>query len=163
MARVMLLLGGNVGRVAESIDRAVELIGREIGEVELRSSMMVSEAWGFEQATDSFTNQAVIVSTSDEPEQILDKVLAIEQAVGRRRAEEEGEKRCSGERYASRVIDIDMILYDEVIWESERLTLPHPLMQEREFVLSPICEIAPEWRNAKLGRSCGELYEELMK
>lgn len=163
MARVMLLLGGNQGDMVGTIDRAVELMAERIGEVKSRSKIYVSEAWGFEQETPPFTNQAVIFDTELQPEEVLQVALETEQRVGRRRDVEQQERVSSGERYASRVIDIDVILYDEVVMQSDELTLPHPLMQEREFVLEPICEIAPEWRNPRLGLSCREIYEKLSR
>ncbi len=161
MARVMLLFGGNVGDVAARIEQGVELLSESVGEVLRRSSMMTTEAWGFDCDTPPFTNQAVEFSTELQPEELLDQTQRVEQLLGRDRAEERREKEQRGERYASRSIDIDIILYDEVVWQSERLTIPHPLMQEREFVLRPIVEIAPEWRNARLERSCEELLNDI--
>lgn len=163
MARIMLLLGGNLGDVEGSIERAVELIAEQAGEVVRCSSLRRSEAWGFQTERPPFTNQAVEICTTLDPEALLCVTQSIEREVGRAREQEQQEKMASGERYASRVIDIDIILYEELIYRSERLTIPHPLMQEREFVLSPIVEIAPEWRNAVLGASCWELLERLTK
>ncbi len=162
MARVMLLLGGNIGDVEARIDMAVEMIGARVGRIVRRSSMMRSEAWGFSVETPSFVNQAVEVESDQSPEQILDATQLIERELGREREAEAIEKAESGERYCSRLIDIDIIFYGEMILQSDRLTLPHPLMQEREFVLRPIVEIAPEWRDARVGRSCRELLESIM-
>lgn len=163
MARAMLLLGGNIGDVATRIDRAVELLSERGGcKIVRRSKMLSTEAWGFENSTTAqFTNQAVEISTGLTPEELLDVTQSVEAELGRDRDEEREQKERSGERYASRMIDIDIILYDELILHSERLTLPHPLMQERAFVLEPIVEIAPEWRNATMERSCEELLNEL--
>ncbi len=160
----MLLLGGNIGDVEARIDRAVELIGERVGEVICRSSMVVSEAWGFNSATAKFTNQAVEIEVDADcmpPERLLDTTQGIERELGRDREAEAREKEQRGERYCSRGIDIDIILYGDMIYESERLRVPHPLMQEREFVLRPIVEIAPEWCNARYGVSCRELLERL--
>ncbi len=163
MARVMLLFGGNVGDVPSRIERGVALLTESVGEPLRLSSMTVSEAWGFNNETPPFTNQAVEFSTTLTPEELLEATQRAERELGRDRASEAEEKLLRGERYASRGVDIDIIFYDELIYQSERLTIPHPLMQEREFVLQPIVEIAPEWRNAKLGRSCRELLNELTK
>ncbi len=162
MGRVMLVLGGNLGDVVATIDGAVALIDNRIGRVTKRSSMAESEAWGFQKETPMFINQAVELETDLEPEELLDRTQQIEREMGREREQEAETKLRNGERYASRVIDIDIIFYDEMLYNSERLTLPHPLMGEREFMLRPIVEIAPEWRNVALGgRSCEELLKEL--
>lgn len=163
MARVMLLLGGNIGDVEGRIERAVELLAERGCRVVQRSKMVRTEAWGFESETPQFTNQAVEVECDMAPEAMLDVTQGVETELGREREREQRERESKGEKYASRVIDIDLILWDELLIESERLTLPHPLMGERAFVLEPIVEIAPRWRNVRLGRSCEELLEELKK
>ncbi len=164
MERVMLVLGGNIGDTCARIDRAVELIDQRVGRVVKRSKMITSEPWGFEdkiETTPPFTNQAVEIECDMNPEKLLDMTQSIEQEVGREKNIEREERERRGERYASRKIDIDIILYGEKLYKSERLELPHPLMQEREFVLAPIVEIAPEWRHPKFERSCKELLKEL--
>lgn len=161
MARVMLLFGGNVGDVSSRIERGVDLLRASVGEPLRRSSMMVSEAWGFESETARFTNQAVEFATTLSPDELLAATQRAEEMLGRNRSEELRDKELRGERYASRGIDIDIILYDEILYESDRLTIPHPLMQDREFVLRPIVEIAPEWRNVRCGVSCEALLREL--
>ncbi len=166
MERVMLLLGGNIGDVEGRIDYAVELIESSIGRVLARSTMLKSEPWGFEDrvgVTPPFVNQAVVVESDLLPEELLDVTQRVELESGRDRAEELSEKEVRGERYASRMIDIDIILYGEQSYKSERLKVPHPLMQEREFVLVPIVEISPEWRHPVLKCECRELLEELKK
>ncbi len=160
----MLLLGGNIGDVEQRIDRAVEIIRREIGSVTKRSRMKKSEPWGFEDREDTtppFTNQAVEVETSLNPEELLKATQRAEQESGRERDKELCEKELRGEKYASRKIDIDIIFYGEECYKSETLELPHRLMQEREFVLEPIVEITPEWRHPRFGKSCRELLDEL--
>ncbi|MFI3248643.1 MAG: 2-amino-4-hydroxy-6-hydroxymethyldihydropteridine diphosphokinase [Rikenellaceae bacterium] len=161
MERVMILLGGNIGDVESRIDRAVELISQRVGRVTARSTMRRSEGWGFKEQVAPFTNQAVEVESELEPEELLTRTQQIEREAGRERAKESEEKMERGEIYASRKIDIDIILYGEMAYRSERLVLPHPLMQEREFVLAPIVEIAPEWRHPILNKSCRELLNEL--
>ncbi len=161
MARAMLLLGGNIGDVAARIEGATALIESQIGTIQSRSTMLCTEAWGFHKEQPRFTNQAVEVTTKLNPTELLNATQRIEVMMGRERDEELRERDERGERYASRMIDIDIILYDELMIKSERLTIPHPLMQQREFVLRPIVEIAPEWRHAALGCSCRELLERL--
>ncbi len=161
MARVMLLLGGNIGDVECRIDRAVELIEKSVGRVMARSEMLESEPWGFNGVVAPFVNQAVVVESELQPEELLVATQSVEQAVGRERDRERCEKEAKGERYASRMIDIDIILYGETTHRSERLELPHPLMQEREFVLNPIVQIAPDWCHPIFEKSCEELLKEL--
>ncbi len=166
MERVMLLLGGNIGDVESRIDRAVEIIECEVGRIVNRSRMVKSEPWGFEDREDTtppFTNQAVEVESELEPEALLRATQRAEIEVGRERDKEQSEKELRGEKYASRKIDIDIILYGDRLYKSEQLELPHPLMQERAFVLAPIVEIAPEWRHPRLKRSCRELLRELLE
>ncbi len=159
----MLLLGGNMGDVRASIERAAELLEERVGMVVKRSSMMQSEAWGFEEQTAPFVNQAIELECGCSPEELLDLTQAIEQELGRRREEEAQLKARSGERYCSRSIDIDIIFYGERSYESERLTIPHPLMHRREFVLRPIVEIAAKWQSVVLGHSCEELLDDLLR
>ncbi len=136
-------MGGNKGgvdAVSERLDRATALISEQIGKLVNRSSKRVSEPWGF-NAEELFVNEAVEVETTLDPEQLLDAVQSVEQSMGRRREMEKIEREESGERYASRIIDIDIILYGEDEYHSERLTIPHPMMWEREFVLEPLREL----------------------
>lgn len=155
-------MGGNIGDTTAGIERAVERLQTLVGRALRRSSMMVSEAWGFSAATPPFTNQAVEFETSLSPEELIEATQKVERECGRDRERECEEKSERGEKYASRVIDIDIIFYGELTHLSDRLTIPHPLMQSREFVLRPIVEIAPEWRNVTLGKSCEELLNELI-
>ena len=89
------------------------------------------------------------------------KTQAIEREWGRDRVAECEEKLLTGERYASRVVDIDIIFYDDIVVESEKLTLPHPLMHKREFVLRPMLEVAAEWRHPILGLTTEEMIERV--
>ncbi|MFI3259810.1 MAG: 2-amino-4-hydroxy-6-hydroxymethyldihydropteridine diphosphokinase [Rikenellaceae bacterium] len=159
--RVMLLLGGNLGDVEQTIERAMELIEREVGQIVARSKFYVSEAWGFERETPPFTNQAVEVESGLSPDELLTTTQCVERELGRVREAELRDKAISGERYASRPIDIDIIFYGDLVMESERLTLPHKELANREFVLRPIVEIAPEWRDARSGECCRELLRRL--
>ncbi|MFI3289354.1 MAG: 2-amino-4-hydroxy-6-hydroxymethyldihydropteridine diphosphokinase [Rikenellaceae bacterium] len=161
MERVILLLGGNIGDVELRMKRAVEMIEERVGVVTKRSAMVKSEPWGFKEVVAPFTNQAIEVETLLTPEELLDVTQKIERESGRDREEEREEKVRRGEKYASRKIDIDIIFYGDITYKSERLELPHPLMQERDFVLSPIVQIAPEWIHPTLKRGCKELLEEL--
>lgn len=92
---------------------------------------------------------------------MLDACQAIERELGRNRAAEQLERSASGARYTSRPIDIDLIFYDDLVLETDRLTLPHPLLAEREFALVPLCEIMRQRRHPVLGISVGEMLSAL--
>lgn len=160
MARVFLLTGGNTGDVKRTLQRAQQLINQRVGPVLRCSHRYESDPWGFE-APERFANQALEVSTDLAPEEMLDAVQTIERELGRNRAAEAVEKASTGARYTSRPIDIDLLLYDDAVIETARLTLPHPRLTERRFALEPLCEIARSKRHPVTGRTIGELLEKL--
>lgn len=160
MARVFLLTGGNAGDVKRTLQRAQQLINSRIGAVLHCSHRYESEPWGFEAAA-RFSNQALEVSTDLAPEEVLDAVQEIERELGRNRAAEAIEKASTGARYASRPIDIDILFYDDAVIVTERLTVPHPRLAERRFVLVPLCEIARTKCHPVTGKTMDELLENL--
>ena len=119
-----------------------------------------SKPWGFAAATD-FSNQALEVSTDLSPWEVLDAVKEIERQLGRNHAAESLERAAGGSRYASRPVDIDILFYDDAVISDERLTIPHPLLAEREFALVPLCEIMRTRRHPVTGRTGGEMLEAL--
>lgn len=148
MARAVLALGANLENPARQIERAIETIAAhpEIS-LEKQSSVIVTPPWG---KTDqpAFHNAAVLVETTLEPLELLDFCLATEAEIGRVRLE----------KWGPRLIDIDVIAYDDLVMDTERLTLPHPYAHERDFVLDPVREIAPEiadWLVNRPGRKSG--------
>lgn len=134
MARAVLALGANMGDPAQQIERAVAAISAH-PEISLlkQSTVIVTPPWGKTDQAE-FHNAAVLVETTLEPLDLLDFCLATEAEIGRVRLE----------KWGPRVIDIDVIAYDNLELETERLTLPHAHAHEREFVLVPVREIAPE-------------------
>ena len=158
--RVTLLLGGNRGDMRASLQRAIALLQERVGRIVATSPIYLTQAWGF-TSEDVFSNQAVIVATHHEPESLLDATQSIEQELGRDRVQESEQKSITGERYCSRTMDIDIMFYDDAVISLPRLTVPHPLMQEREFALAPLCELEPERLHPVLGKSIIELYNEL--
>lgn len=133
MARAFLGLGSNLGDGKANLDRAIALIGQQVGEVKAVSSYMESEPWGFE-SRHRFTNAVCAVETELEPMALLDQTQAIERQMGRTH------KHQPGESYTDRIIDIDILAYEHIIIKNERLTLPHPLIDQREFVYRPLAE-----------------------
>ena len=158
---VLLLTGSNFRSKEQILQRAAELIAEQVGPIERASQICYSEAWGF-TCEEEFANQAILVSTALAADEVLMKTQTIEQELGRDRVAESEEKLLTGERYASRVVDIDIIFYDDAVVESEKLTLPHPLMHEREFVLRPMLEVAAEWRHPIIGRTTEEMLEGIL-
>ena len=113
--------------------RAIEIINGEVGSVDRESSPLETEPWGFE-SENKFLNMCVRVSTSLSPEQVLDATQDIERRLGRT-------SKSVGGQYHDRPIDIDILMYDDLHISTPRLTLPHPLMRERDFVMTPLREI----------------------
>lgn len=134
MAEVFLSLGTNLGDKKMNLERAICEIKHKIGTVTAISSIYESKSWGFD-VEDSFFNIMIELNTSLEPEQLLRDCQAIEIKLGRIRTSQSG--------YSSRIIDIDIVYYNNQIVTKSHLHIPHQRMQERNFVLAPLCEIAP--------------------
>ena len=140
MHHAIILAGGNIGDTEKRFMEAERVLAERGVEVVLRSALYKSEAWGFE-SEGLFTNVAWEVTTELEAEALLDVLQGVENLLGRNREEESKKKAESGERYCSRTLDLDILFYDEEHIESERLRVPHPLIMEREFVITPLCEL----------------------
>lgn len=147
MSEVILLNGGNIGDTAYILASANADL-QDAGCIIIASSRLYRTApWGKEDQQD-FLNQALIIKTEMLPIQLLYLTQSIEQKYGRERSEKWGE----------RTLDIDIIFYDDIILNTPILTIPHPLMQERNFVLRPIMEIAPEKLHPVFHTTIRELY-----
>ncbi len=133
MHKVYLSLGSNLGDRKYEIKRAVELIGERIGTVERVSSLYETEPWGF-SSDNMFVNAAVCVSTQLTPRALLEATQAIERDMGRTAKSVNGQ-------YHDRTIDIDILFYDNIKVDEPDLKIPHPLMNERDFVMKPLKEI----------------------
>lgn len=158
--RVTLLTGSNAPDREAILHRTAALLAERVGPIVSRSRIYTSAAWGF-SSEEPFANQALQLETSLTPLQVLDAVLEVEQIVGRDRVQEAREKELSGERYASRVVDVDVMFCDDEIISEPRLQVPHPLLHEREFALEPLCEIMADYCHPQLGRSLKDIYFEL--
>lgn len=145
--QVVLSIGSNYGNRLENIESCLQLIHHQVATVVKVSKVYESPSWGFE--SDPFYNIAVVVHTYDSADIILNKVLAIETQMGRVRNENSG--------YQSRSIDIDIIAFDNEIINTAQLKVPHPLMQERIFVLKPMLDLNLEWIHPILNQTVAEL------
>ncbi len=162
MHSVTLLTGSNEEQAAEILEQAAALLEQRIGPMSAQSALYRSEAWGF-SAEREFYNQALRFATALEPLQVLDAAQQVEQILGRRRDIEQAEREKTGERYASRVVDVDVMFYDDRVINLERLKVPHPLLHEREFALQPLCEIMGEFLHPQLQLTLKDIYEEIKK
>ncbi len=132
-----LSLGSNQGDKLQNLQQAIDLIGENIGAIQKISSVYKTKSWGFD--SDDFFNICVEISTNLNPENLLFKLLEIEQKLGRERSDTN--------EYISRVIDIDVLLFDDEIIFYKDLIVPHPRMLERKFVLVPLTEITPNYKH----------------
>lgn len=130
---VYFSLGANIGDKEDNLRRAVEGINIRIGEVVRQSSFYYSQPWGF-VSPNSFVNLCICCETVLSPHEVLEATKSIEKELGRT------EKSAKGE-YHDRLIDIDILLYDDEHIDEPELKIPHPLMQERDFVMVPLREI----------------------
>ena len=136
-----------MGDTRHYLEQAIGLIESRIGTVLQKSSIYWSEPWGF-SAEQMFLNQIVVVETALESQIVLEHCLQIETELGRTR---------SGNGYEPRVIDIDIIFFGSQIIDTPNLKVPHPLMNRRNFVLQPLCEIAPDFVHPVFGLTVKQL------
>lgn len=153
--RVYLGLGTNSGNKQENLQRAIEALSLALGLPVACSSFMESEPWGFE-SKNSFLNCVAAFDTDMPAPRLLDTTEEIERRLGRTKKSLNGQ-------YCDRTIDIDILFYGNDIINNERLTVPHPLLHLRNFVLQPLHEIAPQFTHPAMGRTIEELLAELSK
>ncbi|WP_269234727.1 2-amino-4-hydroxy-6-hydroxymethyldihydropteridine diphosphokinase [Flavobacterium flavigenum] len=145
--QVVLSIGSNQGNRLENIQSCINLIHQDIGAVIQVSKLYETPAWGFE--SDAFYNCALLLHSNSSAQKILSQVLKVEKQLGRIRTDQQG--------YQSRIIDIDLIVFDDQIIETEKLQIPHPLMQNRKFVLLPMQDLELNWRHPVLQKTVSEL------
>ncbi len=133
MKGIYLLLGTNLGEREENISQARKMIEQEIGAITLKSGIYETAAWGVESEPD-YLNQVIKINSDLDPFLLLKTILQIEKRLGRVRYK----------KWYSRIIDIDILFYDDQIIDTPTLKVPHPEIQNRLFTLIPLCEIAGE-------------------
>lgn len=141
-----LLLGSNMGDRESYLNQARELIEQETGLIVKTSGIYETAPWGIETQP-SFLNQVLIVETPLPPESLMQTLLSIENSMGRIREKKMG----------PRTIDIDILFYDDLFYESESLVIPHPLLHLRRFVLLPLSEINPSKKHPQLTQTVEQL------
>ncbi len=147
MTTTYLLLGTNMGNRFELIKNAQNLIREKVGSISKNSSSIYeTAAWGEENMAD-YLNQVLVVDTRLNPLQLLQKIHQIEQSLGRKREM----------MWGPRTMDIDILFYDQYICNTPRLTIPHPHIPKRRFVLTPLAEIDPTFIHPLLNKSIQNL------
>lgn len=153
MAFVHVNIGSNLGDRRLNISRAVRAISENFGPFEI-SHAVESDPWGF-GSTNSFINVGVSFETELSPHDLLHKLQQIERKIS------PASHRNPDGSYADRLIDVDIIAIDDLVIDDEELKIPHPLMEKRRFVLEPMAEIAPGWRNPLNGKTPFEMLMDI--
>jgi 2-amino-4-hydroxy-6-hydroxymethyldihydropteridine diphosphokinase len=132
MHKACILLGSNMGRRKDFLRRAKQMIGAEVGGISKESGVYETAAWG-KTDQQAFLNQVILVETKLLPDALMQTLLKIEQELGRIRTQ----------KFGPRTIDLDILFYDDLVLKTKLVTIPHPAIQERRFVLVPLVELSP--------------------
>ncbi len=151
MHALLLALGSNLGARKDILRGACAALERYGIPLLRRSHLFETAPVGGPAGQPPYLNAALAAETVLTPLELLDTCQRIEALFGRERRE----------RWGARTLDIDILAYDELLAETARLTLPHPRLHERAFVLAPLLEVAPDWRHPRLGKTTRQLWEEL--
>ena len=138
--KVYLGLGSNLGDGRKNLERAIRLIDDRVGPVTRQSSFIETEPWGFE-SPNKFTNAVILCETTKTPREALLLTRQSERDMGRRKVNGAGLMVNGQRQYADRIVDIDILLYDDLTIDEPDLKIPHPLMHERDFVMIPLEEV----------------------
>lgn len=145
-----LCLGTNLGNKKINLNLTIKHIVKCCGTLTGKSSVYVSSAWGYESENE-FYNQCLKIETHFTPDELIDRLLSIEEDMGRVR---------ESQTYKDRMMDIDVLFYDDLIIQSEKLIVPHPRIEERQFVLAPMNELAPKLIHPQTKKTMSVLLEE---
>lgn len=149
MNDVILLTGGNMGDRSSNLTAARNRLVGALGPLRAASSIYATAPWGVTDQPD-FLNQVLIISTSRSPREVLSSLLTIEESLGRVRTA----------KWGPRPIDIDILFYGDAVVDTPELTVPHPEIPHRRFVLEPLAEVAPDFIHPVLGVSVRELLAQ---
>ena len=151
-AKVIIALGSNLGNKKENLEKAIDLLSERglVKEIK-RSSIYESEPYGWDGEADNFFNAVISGITQKNPLDLLSDLKQIEHDMGRK----------SAPKNAPRIIDLDILFYEDKVIDTPELTVPHPGITQREFVLVPLCEIEPGLIHPVIGKSTCELLELL--
>ncbi|MDC6473466.1 2-amino-4-hydroxy-6-hydroxymethyldihydropteridine diphosphokinase [Flavobacteriaceae bacterium] len=149
MSKVYFSIGSNKGNRSGLINEAIDKIDIIIGKVVLKSSIYETKSWGFN--SNNFYNICILLESTLTPELILNKILAIEKDMGRLK---------TTDQYSDRCIDIDILFFDNMIVNAKSLEIPHPRIQLRKFVLTPMLELTPDLIHPILNKSIRQLELE---
>lgn len=152
MAVAYIGIGSNLGKREENCLHAIELLQRREIIVKKRSALYETEPWGITKQP-RFINMAVEIETRLEPKDLLGVLKEIEKVMGREKSP----------KWGPRIIDLDILLFDDMVLKDDELEIPHPLMHERDFVLRPLCEIAPDRIHPLLKMRICDLMQRLVK
>lgn len=147
---VYISLGSNLGNRKNNLQKAIFRMDAELGKVSILSHIYNSSSWGFE--AEDFLNACITLETEHSPKKCLERLMEIEKSMGRERTDDK--------EYKSRIIDLDIIYYGEQILNQETLTVPHPRLAERRFVLKPLADIAPQFYHPILKKDTRNLLQE---
>ncbi|WP_166437220.1 2-amino-4-hydroxy-6-hydroxymethyldihydropteridine diphosphokinase [Niastella caeni] len=149
MNKVFLLIGGNIGDRLQNLNQAITLLAATCGPVLQQSAVYETAAWGkTDQA--AFLNQALLLTTSLGAQELIATILSVEEQMGRHRME----------KFGPRVIDIDILFYNDIVMAEPNLTIPHPQLQNRRFALVPMQEIAPQLVHPVFNKTIEQLLDE---
>tara|TARA_Y100000389_G_scaffold120416_1_gene117756 strand:- start:401 stop:883 length:483 start_codon:yes stop_codon:yes gene_type:complete len=151
MSKVYFSIGSNKGNRSELINEAIDKIDISIGKVLIKSCIYETKSWGFN--SNNFYNICLLIESNLSPELILNKILIIEKSMGRLK---------SGNQYSDRYIDIDILFVDGIRVNTKNLIIPHPRLQLRKFVLTPMLELAPDLIHPILNKSIRQLDLECL-
>ena len=149
MNKLFLITGGNIGDRKKNLETAAVLIKRRVGKITKLSKIYETEAWG-NRDQPAFYNQVLVIESKLSAREILTAILKIEEEMGRKRTV----------KNAARIIDIDILFFNEDIVNEQNLVIPHPEIGNRRFVLSPLNEIAPQMFHPVLKKTIRQLLSE---
>ncbi|MCX4262216.1 MAG: 2-amino-4-hydroxy-6-hydroxymethyldihydropteridine diphosphokinase [Alistipes sp.] len=156
----VLMFGSDAPEAESLVDRAVAAVGLFVGSVERISAAYRSAAYGFSSERE-FVNRTAVIQTTLAAETLLRRINLIEELMGRDRDVERQQQLATGERYASRPIDIDIIFFGDETISTERLTVPYHYLDRREYALRPLAEVAGDYRHPALGLTPREMLAAL--